>query len=86
MYMEVYVVGCRKYFPVMYITGWIRLVFAHLFPFNTGAPITSANFISDDKVHTLMIELAQLMGAPLFKTNRLAQSSPFPVRPFRMED
>ena len=25
---------------------------------------------------------AQLMGAPLFKTNRWAQSSPFPVRPF----
>ena len=28
------------------------------------------------------VELVQLMGAPLFKTNGWAQSSPFPVRPF----
>ena len=32
--------------------------------------------------YTLMMELAQLMGATLFKTNGWAQSSPYPVSPF----
>ncbi len=32
-------------------SDWIRLVFAHPFPLNSGAPIASANFISDRKVH-----------------------------------
>ncbi len=31
-------------------SDWIRLVFAHPFPLNNGAPIVSANFISDGKV------------------------------------
>ena len=31
-------------------SDWIRLVFAHPFPLNNGAPIASANFISDGKV------------------------------------
>ncbi len=31
-------------------SDWIRLEFAHPFPLNNGAPIASANFISD--VHT----------------------------------
>ncbi len=31
-------------------SDWIRLVFAHLVPLNSGAPIASANFISDGKV------------------------------------
>ncbi len=66
-------------------SDWIRLVFAHLFPLNSGAPIASANFNSDGNVQvfTIMIELAQLMGAPLFKTDGLAQSSPYPVSPFK---
>ena len=59
-------------------SDWIRLVFAHPFPLNSEAPIASANLISDGKVqvspsYTLKMELAQLMGAPLFKTNRWAQ-------------
>ncbi len=53
----------------------IRLVFAHPFPLNSGAPIASAKFI-------LIMKPAQLMGAPLFNTNGRAQSSPYPVRPF----
>ncbi len=79
--------------PATYYKGkgsdWIRLEFAHLFPWNSGAPIASANFISDGKVQVspygvassciLMKEPAQLMGAPLFKTNRWAQSSPYPA-------
>ena len=32
--------------------------------------------------YTLMMEPAQLMGAPLFETNGWAQSSPYPVSPF----
>ncbi len=70
----------------------IRLVFAHPFPLNCGAPFASANFISDGKVqvstygvassYTLMMKLAQLMGAPFFKTNGWAQSGPYPVSPF----
>ncbi len=65
-------------------SDWIGLVFAHPFPLNNGAPVASTNFISDGKVqvYTLMMELAQLMGAPLFKTNGWAQSSPYPVSPF----
>ena len=48
----------------------IRLVFAHPFPLNSGAPTAFANFISDGNVqvsssYTLIMELAQLMGAPL---------------------
>ena len=31
-------------------SDWISLVFAHPFPLNSGAPIASANFISDGKV------------------------------------
>ncbi len=31
-------------------SDWIRLVFAHPFPLNSGAPIAPANFIVDDKV------------------------------------
>ena len=60
-------------------SDWIRLVFAHPFPLNSEAPIASANFISNGKFqvspygvassYTIMMELAQLMGAPLFKTN-----------------
>ncbi len=64
-----------------------RLVFAHPFLWNNGAPVAPANCISDGKVqvassYTLMMELAQLMGAQLFNTNGWAQSSPFPVSPF----
>ena len=34
-------------------SDWIRLVFSHPFPLNSGAPIASGNFISDGKVqHT----------------------------------
>ena len=32
--------------------------------------------------YTLMMELAQLMGAPLFKADGWAQSSHYPVSPF----
>ena len=53
-------------------SDWKRLVFAHPFPLNKGAPVVPA----------LMMELAQLMGAPLFETNGWAQSSPYPVSPF----
>ncbi len=67
-------------------SDWITLVFAHKFPLNNRAPVASTNLFSDDKVqvssYTLMMELAQLMGAPLFKTNGWAQSSPYPVSPF----
>ena len=31
-------------------SDWIRLVFAHPSPLNSGAPIASANLISDGKV------------------------------------
>ncbi len=31
-------------------SDWIRLVFAHLFPLNNGAPVASANLISGGKV------------------------------------
>ncbi len=31
------------------VSDWIRLVFAHPFPLNSGAPIASGNFISDGK-------------------------------------
>ncbi len=69
-------------------SDWIRLVFAHPFALNGRAPIPSANFISDGKVqvspYTLMMELAQLIGAPLFKTKGWAQSSPHQVSPFAM--
>ncbi len=73
-------------------SDWIRLVFAHLFPLNSRAPIASGNFILDGKVqvspllyatygvassYTLIIDLAQLMGAPFFKTNGCAQSNCF---------
>ncbi len=62
-------------------SDWIRLVFAHPFPLNSGAPIAPANFISDGKVqvssYTLIMDLAQLMGASLFKTNGWAQSNCF---------
>ncbi len=51
-------------------SDWIRLVFAHPFPLYSGAPIASAIFI------------AQIMGAPLFKSNGWAKSSPYPVSPF----
>ena len=66
-------------------SDWIRLEFAHPFPLNSRAPIASANFISYGKVqvYILMKEPAQLMGAPLSKTNGWAQSSPYPVRPFQ---
>ncbi len=68
-------------------SSWIRLVFAHPFPSNSGAPLASGNFISDGKVQVasswiLMTEPAQLMGTLLFKTNLWAQSNPYPVRPF----
>ncbi len=63
-------------------SDWIRLVFAHPFPLNNRALVASANFILDGKVQvspfTLMMECAQLMGAPLFKTNGWAQSSTYP--------
>ncbi len=73
-------------------SDWIRLVFAHPFPLNSKTPIASANFIANGKVqvygvassYTLMMEPAQLMGAPLFKTNGWAQSSPYPVSPFQI--
>ncbi len=49
---------------------WKRLLFAHLFPLNRRAPIASVNFISDGKVQVpLMMELAQVKGALLFKTH-----------------
>ena len=32
-------------------SDWIRLVFAHPFLLNSGAPIASGNFILDGKVH-----------------------------------
>ncbi len=67
-------------------SDWIRLVLAHLFPLNSRAPIASANFNANGKVqvspYTLMMEPAQLMEAPLLKTNGWAQSSPYPVSPF----
>ena len=69
---------------------WIRLIFAHRFPLNSRAPI--ASFIKPKTFvmatygaassYTLMLELAQLMGAPFIKTYRWAQSSPYPVIPF----
>ncbi len=31
-------------------SDWIKLVFAHPFPLNSGAPVASANLISDGKV------------------------------------
>ena len=37
-------------------------------------------------LYTLMMEPGQLIGAPLFKTNGWAQSSPYPVRPFQEYD
>ena len=68
-------------------SGWIRLVFAHPFPLNSGAPIASANFISDGKVQ-LMVELAQLMGAcysrPMGGHNPVPiQSHPLPCLCYR---
>ncbi len=74
-------------------SDWIRLVFTYPFPLNSRAPIASANFIAHGKVmatygvassYTLMMDTAQLMGAPLFKINGWAQSSPYPVSPFGM--
>ncbi len=67
-------------------SDWIRLVFAYPFPVNSGAPIASANFISDGKVMatygvisslTPMMELSKLMGAPLFKTDGWPQSNSY---------
>ncbi len=68
-------------------SDWISLVFAHLFPLNSGAPIASGNVISYGKVQvspygvalscTLIMDLAQLIGAPLLKTNGWAQSNCF---------
>ncbi len=52
---------------------WISLVFAHPFSLNSEPLFASAN---------LMMELAQLIGASLFKTNGWAKSSPYPVSPF----
>ena len=68
----------------MFPPDWIRLVFAHPFPLDSRAPIASANIIAHGKVQVspLMMEPAQLMGAPLFKTKGWAQSSPYPVSPF----
>ncbi len=73
-------------------SDWIRLVFAHPFPLNNVPPVASANLISDGKVqvspygvassYTVMIERAQLMRAPSFKTSGWAQTSPYPVSPF----
>ncbi len=37
------------HFKGSYNNYWIRLVFAHMFPLNSRAPIVSANFISDGK-------------------------------------
>ncbi len=66
-------------------SDWIRLVFAHPFPMNSRAPIALENIISDGKVqvssygvalsYTLIMDLAQLMGAPLLKINGWAQSN-----------
>ncbi len=77
-------------------SDWIRLEFAHPFPMNSEAPIASANFISDGKVQVspylaiwgcFIIHTHEgacpTNGAPLFKTNGWAQSSPYPVRPFK---
>ncbi len=53
-------------------SDWIRLVFAHPFPLNSGAPIMATYRVASSC--TLIMELAQLMGVPLFKTNGWAQS------------
>ncbi len=81
------ILGFLMVMPLAKGSDCIRLVFAHPSPLNSGAPIASANFISDGKVqvcpygvassNTLIMELAQLMGAPLFKTNGWAQSNCF---------
>ncbi len=36
-------------------SDWIRLVFAHLFPLNSGAPIASGNIISDGKIQVVIV-------------------------------
>ncbi len=61
-------------------SDWIRPVFAHPFPLNSGAPIASGNFMAtygDALSYTLIMDLAQLMGAPLFKTNGWTQFNCF---------
>ncbi len=53
-------------------SGWIRLVLAHPFSLNSGAPIASANFIIDGKVamaNATKKGLLTVMGDLLFKTN-----------------
>ena len=71
-------------------SDWIRLVFAHPFPVNSGAPIASGNFISDGKVqvlsYTLIMDLSQQMGATLFKTNGWAQSNCFSTQTLSVEN
>ncbi len=41
---------CDRYGYVGRASDWIWLVFAHPFALNNGAPVASANFISDGKV------------------------------------
>ena len=62
-------------------SDWIWLVFAHPLPLNNGAPVASTNFISDGKVQVSKLLTSTVMGAPLYKTNGWAQSSPYPVSP-----
>ncbi len=60
-------------------SDWIRLVFAHTFPLNSGAPIASANFISacptnrviqDQQVGTIQL---------LFQSDPLLHSISIPI-------
>ncbi len=65
-------------------SDWIRLVFAHPFPFNNGAPVASTNFISDGKFQRrpqASLALFRSISAEV-PTNGWAQSSPYPVSPF----
>ena len=69
-------------------SDWIRLVFAHMFPLNSGAPFASANFISDGNVqvspylamHTHNGACPTNGGSVIQGYNPIA----FPVRPFNI--
>ena len=84
--------------PIYKGSDWIRLVFAHQFPSNNKAlsdgkvqvyPYLAIPLDFGSKIqygvassYTLMMELAQPMGAPLFMASGWAQSTPYLVSPF----
>ncbi len=77
-------------------SDWIRLVFAHVFPLNSRAPIASANFISDGKVQVIIFHASaefcvfsqivcpwENIAYQVLNCNKLARFLSIPFRAFQ---